>query len=57
MTIRGVSRALAALLQTSIAGDASTAEVQTAEVLAELPETVGNITFWPNMARPRIRMT
>ena len=48
MTIRGVSRALAALLLTSIAGVAFAAEVQTAEVVAELPEAVGNITFTPD---------
>lgn len=48
MTIRGVSRALAALLLTSITGVAFAAEVQTAEVVAELPEAVGNITFTPD---------
>ena len=48
MTIRGVSRVLAALLLTSIAGVAFAAEVQTAEVVAELPEAVGNITFTPD---------
>ncbi|WP_018411411.1 L-dopachrome tautomerase-related protein [Methyloversatilis thermotolerans] len=48
MTIRAFSRTLAALLLTSISGAACAVEVQTAEVVAELPEAVGNIGFTPD---------
>lgn len=48
MTIRGFSKTLATLLLASIAATALAAEVQIAEVVAELPEAAGNITFTPD---------
>ncbi|MFC0708259.1 L-dopachrome tautomerase-related protein [Azorhizophilus paspali] len=48
MKARHIMRTLAALLLIPLASSALAAEVQTAEVVATLPEAVGNITFTPD---------